>query len=180
MRDRTRYLYLAVIGAVLLGILVGFVWPDVGKELKPLGTGFVALIQMVIGPIIFCTIVLGIGSVRQAAKVGKVGGLALGYFIVMSTVALLIGLLVGNVIDPGSGLHLSDAARQAAEAQAAKGGESSTVDFLLGIIPKTLCPRSPKARCCRRCSWRCWPGSRSRPWAPRASRSCAPSSTSSG
>ncbi|MEV4114581.1 cation:dicarboxylase symporter family transporter [Nonomuraea sp. NPDC049695] len=138
MRDRTRYLYLAVIGAVLLGILVGFVWPDVGKELKPLGTGFVALIQMVIGPIIFCTIVLGIGSVRQAAKVGKVGGLALGYFIVMSTVALLIGLVVGNVIDPGSGLHLSDAAKQAAEAQAAKGGEASTVDFLLGIIPKTL------------------------------------------
>ncbi|QFY08654.1 cation:dicarboxylase symporter family transporter [Nonomuraea phyllanthi] len=138
MRDRTHYLYLAVIGAVLLGILVGFAWPDVGIGLKPLGTGFVALIKMVIGPIIFCTIVLGVGSVRQAARVGKVGGLALGYFLVMSTVALLIGLLVGNVLDPGSGLHLDDAARQAAEAQAAKGGESSTVDFLLGIIPDTL------------------------------------------
>ncbi|MFG1706147.1 cation:dicarboxylate symporter family transporter [Nonomuraea sp. M3C6] len=138
MRDRTRYLYLAVIAAVLLGILVGFVWPDVGKELRPLGTGFVALIQMVIGPIIFCTIVLGVGSVRQAAQVGKVGGLALGYFIVMSTVALLIGLVVGNVIDPGSGLHLTDTARQAAEAEAAKGADASTVDFLLGVIPDTL------------------------------------------
>ncbi|TDD41750.1 cation:dicarboxylase symporter family transporter [Nonomuraea terrae] len=138
MRDRTRYLYLAVIVAVLLGIMVGFLWPDVGTALKPLGTGFVALIQMVIGPIIFCTIVLGVGSVRQAAKVGKVGGLALGYFIVMSTVALIIGLLVGNLIDPGAGLQLTDSARQAAETAAAEGGEASTVDFLLGIIPKTL------------------------------------------
>ncbi|PZG21980.1 cation:dicarboxylate symporter family transporter [Nonomuraea aridisoli] len=138
MRDRTRYLYLAVIVAVLLGIMVGFLWPDVGTALKPLGTGFVALIQMVIGPIIFCTIVLGVGSVRQAAKVGKVGGLALGYFIVMSTVALIIGLLVGNLIDPGAGLQLTDSARQAAETAAAEGGEASTVDFLLGIIPETL------------------------------------------
>jgi aerobic C4-dicarboxylate transport protein len=138
MRDRTRYLYLAVIAAVLLGILVGFVWPDVGQELKPLGAGFIALIKMLISPIIFCTIVLGIGSVRQAAKVGKVGGLALGYFLVMSTVALLIGLLVGNVIDPGSGLHLTDASRQAAEAEAAKGGTTGGADFVLGIIPVTL------------------------------------------
>ncbi|MEU6712293.1 cation:dicarboxylase symporter family transporter [Nonomuraea sp. NPDC046802] len=138
MRDRTRYLYLAVIVAVLLGILVGFIWPDLGKELKPLGTGFVALIKMVIGPIIFCTIVLGVGSVSQAAKVGKVGGLALGYFIAMSTVALLIGLLVGNVIHPGEGLQITDTARQAAEAEAAKGGESGTVDFILGIIPESL------------------------------------------
>ncbi|MEV0612669.1 cation:dicarboxylase symporter family transporter [Nonomuraea sp. NPDC050404] len=138
MRDRTRYLYLAVIAAVLLGILVGFVWPDVGQALKPLGTGFVALIKMVIGPIIFCTIVLGIGSVRQAAQVGKVGGLALGYFIVMSTVALVIGLVVGNVIHPGEGLQLTDAAREQATAEAAKGVESDTVDFLLGIIPETV------------------------------------------
>ncbi|WP_344886272.1 cation:dicarboxylate symporter family transporter [Nonomuraea antimicrobica] len=138
MRDRTHYLYVAVIVAVLLGILVGFVWPDVGQALKPLGTAFVALIKMVIGPIIFCTIVLGVGSVRQAAKVGKVGGLALGYFLAMSTIALVIGLMVGNVIDPGSGLHITDGARQAAEAEAAKGGEASTVDFLLGIIPGTL------------------------------------------
>src|SRR6478752_1675143 len=93
-RDRTHYLYLAVIGAVLLGIVVGLVAPSVAVTLKPLGTGFVNLIKMMISPIIFCTIVLGIGSVRQAAKVGKVGGLALVYFVVMSTVALTIGLVV--------------------------------------------------------------------------------------
>ncbi|MET7462869.1 cation:dicarboxylase symporter family transporter [Nonomuraea sp. NPDC005501] len=138
MRDRTHYLYLAVIVAVLAGVLVGFVWPDVGLALKPLGTGFVALIKMMIGPIIFCTIVLGVGSVTKAASVGKVGGLALGYFLVMSTVALVIGLVVGNLIDPGSGLHLTDAAKQAAAAEAAKGEATGTADFLLGIIPTTL------------------------------------------
>jgi aerobic C4-dicarboxylate transport protein len=73
-RDRTKYLYLAVIVAVLAGILVGLIAPGVGESLKPLGEGFVNLIKMMISPIIFCTIVLGIGSVRQAAKVGKVGG----------------------------------------------------------------------------------------------------------
>ncbi|ATO13824.1 C4-dicarboxylate transporter DctA [Micromonospora sp. WMMA2032] len=136
-RDRTRYLYLAVIVAVIAGIVVGLVAPDVGKALKPLGTGFVNLIKMMISPVIFCTIVLGVGSVRQAAKVGKVGGLALGYFLVMSTVALAIGLVVGNIIHPGAGLDLgpevADAGRSAA------GDESAgTVDFLLGIIPTTL------------------------------------------
>ena len=105
-RDRTRYLYLAVIVAVVAGIVVGLVAPDFGKELKPIGTGFVNLIKMMISPVIFCTIVLGVGSVRQAAKVGKVGGLALGYFLTMSTVALAIGLVVGNLIHPGSGLNL--------------------------------------------------------------------------
>src|SRR4051794_30766223 len=90
-RDRTHYLYLAVIFAVIAGALVGGLAPDgFGLDLKPIGTGFVALIKMMIGPIIFCTIVLGVGSVRQAAKVGKVGGLALGYFLTMSTVALAI------------------------------------------------------------------------------------------
>ncbi|MET9344009.1 cation:dicarboxylase symporter family transporter [Nonomuraea sp. NPDC003804] len=138
MRDRTRYLYLAVILAVVAGVVVGFVAPEVGKELKPLGTAFVALIKMMISPIIFCTIVLGVGSVSRAAKVGRVGGLALGYFLLMSTVALAIGLVVGNLLDPGAGLQLTDAAKQAAEAEAAKGGESSTVDFLLGVIPTTL------------------------------------------
>ncbi|MEU7858060.1 cation:dicarboxylase symporter family transporter [Nonomuraea sp. NPDC049141] len=138
MRDRTRYLYLAVIAAVLLGILVGFVWPDVGQALKPLGTGFVNLIKMMISPIIFCTIVLGIGSVTKAAKVGKVGGLTIGYFLIMSTVALIIGLLVGNLIDPGSGLHLTDAAKKVAEGEAAKGGATDSVDFVLGIIPTTV------------------------------------------
>ncbi|MFH8786410.1 cation:dicarboxylate symporter family transporter [Streptomyces roseoverticillatus] len=135
--DRTHYLYLAVIAAVIVGIVVGLAAPGVAVELKPLGTGFVNLIKMMISPVIFCTIVLGIGSVRKAAKVGAVGGLALGYFLVMSTVALAIGLVVGNILEPGSGLHLTDAVRHAGEAQA-KGGSESTTQFLLGIIPTTM------------------------------------------
>ncbi|MEU9792442.1 cation:dicarboxylase symporter family transporter [Streptomyces sparsogenes] len=136
-KDRIHYLYLAVIGAVGLGILVGFAAPDTAVELKPIGTGFVNLIKMMISPVIFCTIVLGVGSVRKAAKVGKVGGLALGYFLLMSTVALAIGLVVGNIIEPGSGLHLTHEAAQAGQGQA-EGAHESTTDFLLGIIPTTI------------------------------------------
>lgn len=136
-RDRTHFLYIAVIGAVLLGIIVGFAAPGVAVELKPLGAGFVNLIKMMISPVIFCTIVLGVGSVRKAAKVGAVGGLALGYFMVMSTVALAIGLVVGNVLEPGSGLHLTESVRHAGHAQTS-GSAESLPDFLLGMIPKTL------------------------------------------
>ncbi|MEU2208691.1 cation:dicarboxylase symporter family transporter [Streptomyces hygroscopicus] len=136
-KERIHYLYLAVIGAVVLGIIVGFAAPGVAVELKPIGTGFVNLIKMLISPIIFCTIVLGIGSVRKAAKVGAVGGLALVYFMLMSTVALAIGLVVGNFLDPGSGLHMSHEAAQAGQSQA-EGAHESTADFLLGIIPTTL------------------------------------------
>lgn len=136
-RDRTHYLYLAVIGAVVLGVALGLAAPGPAKQLQPLGDGFVNLIKMMISPVIFCTIVLGVGSVRKAAKVGSVGGLALGYFLAMSTVALAIGLVVGNVLEPGHGLHLSEAAKHAGSEQA-HGGEGGTVDMLLGIIPKTL------------------------------------------
>ncbi|MFE3824336.1 cation:dicarboxylate symporter family transporter [Streptomyces sp. NPDC059092] len=136
-RDRTHFLYIAVIAAVLLGITVGFAAPGVAVELKPLGTGFVNLIKMMISPVIFCTIVLGVGSVRKAAKVGAVGGLALGYFMVMSTVALAIGLVVGNILQPGSGLHITEATKGAGAAQA-EGASESTADFLLSIIPKTM------------------------------------------
>ena len=105
-KDRTHWLYIAVVVAVVLGVLVGWLAPDLGKELKVLGTSFVNLIKMMISPVIFCTIVLGIGSVRKAASVGRVGALALGYFIVMSTFALAIGLVVGNLIHPGQGLDI--------------------------------------------------------------------------
>jgi aerobic C4-dicarboxylate transport protein len=136
-RDRTHILYISVIVAVLLGILVGLLFPDFGVKLKPLGTGFVNLIRMMISPIIFCTLVLGIGAIRQAAKVGRVGGLALGYFLVMSTVALAIGLVVGNILHPGSGLHLSDKLAATGQAQVSENVKSG-VDFVLGIIPDTL------------------------------------------
>jgi aerobic C4-dicarboxylate transport protein len=136
-KDRTHYLYIAVIVAVFAGIAVGLIWPDFGVSLRPIGTAFVNLIKMLISPVIFCTIVLGVGSIRQAATVGRVGGLALGYFLVMSTVALAIGLVVGNVIQPGAGLNLTDALREAGT-KAAGGEAESTTDFLLGIIPTTL------------------------------------------
>ncbi|GAA1923071.1 C4-dicarboxylate transporter DctA [Streptomyces durmitorensis] len=136
-RDRTHYLYIAVIIAVVLGIGVGLLFPDFAKELKPVGTGFVNLIKMMISPIIFCTIVLGVGSVRKAAKVGKVGGLALAYFVAMSVVALAIGLIVGNILHPGSGMDISDSEKGAGH-DAAEEANKGLVDFALGIIPKTL------------------------------------------
>ncbi|MEE1824614.1 cation:dicarboxylase symporter family transporter [Streptomyces sp. BE20] len=137
-KDRTHVLYLAVIVAVVAGVVVGLTAPGFAVELKPIGTGFVNLIKMMISPVIFCTIVLGIGSVTKAAKVGKVGGLALGYFLTMSTVALAIGLLVGNLLEPGGGLHLTTALAKSGHAQAAAGGAQSTADFLLGMIPTTM------------------------------------------
>jgi aerobic C4-dicarboxylate transport protein len=136
-RDRSHWLYLGVLVAVGLGILVGLIAPGVGKNLKPLGDGFIALIRMMISPIIFCTIVLGIGSIRSAARVGRVGGLALGYFLVMSTVALIIGLVIGNLIHPGEGLHLTESLSGLGAKQAAA-EPTSTTGFLLSIIPTTL------------------------------------------
>ena len=133
--DRTHFLYIAVIAAVVLGAVIGLMAPEFAKSLKPLGTGFINLIKMMIAPVIFCTIVLGIGSIAKAATVGKVGGLALGYFIVMSTFALAIGLVVGNLIHPGEGLDIaasSDAAPAPAE------DEEGMTGFLLSIIPTTL------------------------------------------
>ena len=130
--DKTHYLYLAVIVAVLAGIVVGLAAPEFAKGLKPIGDAFVALIKMMIAPVIFCTIVIGVGSIAKAATVGKVGGLALLYFIVMSTFALAIGLVVGNLIQPGAGLNLAETSYQV------EGEAKSTTEFILGIIPTTL------------------------------------------
>ena len=125
--------------AVAIGIVVGFAAPGVAVELKPIGDGFVNLIKMMISPIIFCTIVLGIGSVRKAAKVGTVGGLALGYFLVMSTVALGIGLVVGNILEPGSGLDLTSELAKAGQGQAEAPSR-----------PPNFCSASSRPRWCRR------------------------------
>ncbi|MBP2415039.1 aerobic C4-dicarboxylate transport protein [Arthrobacter stackebrandtii] len=127
--DKTHWLYVAVIAAVVFGAAIGLLAPELGKALKPLGTMFIALIKMIIAPVIFCTIALGVGSIAKAATVGKVGGLALLYFMAMSTVALAIGLVVGNLIHPGSGLHLQPYEKAAASE------ENSTVKFLLEMIP---------------------------------------------
>jgi aerobic C4-dicarboxylate transport protein len=136
-KDRTHWLYISVIIAVGLGIAVGLVFPEVGKALKPLGTGFVNLIKMMIAPVIFCTIVLGIGSVRKASQVGKVGSIALVYFLTMSTLALAIGLLVGNIVHPGEGLRITPEVAEKG-AGAVTGEKLTTVEFLLHIIPTTL------------------------------------------
>ena len=138
-RDRTHWLYLAVIGAAVAGVIVGLLFPGVGTSVGVLGTMFVSLIKMMIAPVIFCTIVLGVGSVRRAATVGKIGGLAFAYFMVMSTFALAIGLVVGNLLHPGDGLKLTESmaakGTQLAEKSQASGG---VVDFVTEIIPKTL------------------------------------------
>jgi aerobic C4-dicarboxylate transport protein len=137
-RDRTHWLYIMVIVGVVAGIIVGLLAPEVAKNLGVLGELFVKLIKMMIIPVIFCTVVLGIGKMRAATAVGKVGGLALGYFLVMSTFALAIGLVVGNLIKPGEGLNaagdVGKGAKLAGEAHA-KGGP---MDFIADIIPKTL------------------------------------------
>ena len=134
-KDKTHFLYIAVILAVVLGAALGLIAPEFAMELKPIGTAFISLIKMMIAPVIFCTIVLGIGSIAKAATVGKVGGLALGYFILMSTFALAIGLVVGNLIHPGEGLDLAGSADAAPKpAEEAEG----TAGFILSIIPTTL------------------------------------------
>ncbi len=138
-RDRTHWLYVAVIVAVVAGVVVGLIAPGVGTDLSVLGTMFVNLIKMMIAPVIFCTVVLGIGSVAKAVTVGRIGGLAFGYFMVMSTFALAIGLVVGNLLHPGDGLKLTESmaakGTQLAEKSQASGG---VVDFVTEIIPKTL------------------------------------------
>lgn len=137
-RDRTHWLYLAVIAAVVAGVLTGWLAPGFGKSVGQLGTMFVSLITMMISPVIFCTIVLGIGSVRAAARVGRIGGLSIVYFMVMSTVALAIGLVVGNLVHPGTGLNIHAHAKDAlVYAKQAEGG-GGTWHFLESIIPTSL------------------------------------------
>ena len=131
--DSSHYLYIAVIVAVLAGITVGLAAPEFAVGLKPIGDAFVLLIKMMIAPIIFCTIVLGVGSIAKAATVGKVGGLALLYFMVMSTFALGIGLVVGNLIHPGEGLNIAGTSYDAGTTEA-----KTTSEFILGIIPTSL------------------------------------------
>ena len=135
-----RILYVQVIIAVLLGVAVGFFYPDFGKSLKPLGDGFVKLVKMMIGPIIFCTVVHGIASVGDIKKLGRVGVKALLYFEIVSTLALIIGLIVVNVLKPGVGIsfHADAAAVSASAGLSEKAHALSTTEFILNIIPSTF------------------------------------------
>ncbi|MFP3890198.1 dicarboxylate/amino acid:cation symporter [uncultured Ralstonia sp.] len=135
-----KILYVQVLTAIVLGVLLGHYSPELATKMKPLGDGFIQLIKMVIGPIIFCTVVTGIAGMRDMKKVGRVGGKALLYFEVVSTFALVIGLAAGHIFNPGAGfnvdVHTIDA--KAVAQYATKAQSASTVEFLLNIIPSTV------------------------------------------
>ncbi|MGO1912527.1 MAG: cation:dicarboxylate symporter family transporter [Mycobacteriaceae bacterium] len=136
----SHWLYISVIIAVVAGVIFGVVAPDAAIKVKFLGDMFIDLIVMVIPVVIFCTIVIGIGHVREAATVGKAGGLALVYFIIMSTFALFIGLVVGNIIEPGGNLHISNDTSGVDDIldDAEEGGADGVAGFVQEIIPDTL------------------------------------------
>jgi aerobic C4-dicarboxylate transport protein len=140
MKRIASNLYFWVVLAIVAGGCLGILDPKLGVQLKPLGDGFISLVKMLISPIIFCTVVLGIVNGGDMKKVGRVGAKAILYFEIVSTFALAIGLLVVNVLKPGQGfnadVHSLDAA--AVSTYAKKAGEQSTIDFVLHIIPKTF------------------------------------------
>jgi aerobic C4-dicarboxylate transport protein len=135
-----KILYVQVLFAIVLGVLLGVFYPELGTAMKPLGDGFIKLIKMIIAPVIFCTVVAGIAGMQDMKKIGRVGGKALIYFEVVSTFALAIGLVVANVAKPGAGFNVDPAHLDtSAIAQYTKQAHGqSTVDFLMHIIPNTF------------------------------------------
>jgi len=133
-------LYAQVLIAIVIGIFIGHFFPKAGVALKPLGDGFVALIRMMIAPVIFCVVVQGIASMSDLKKVGTVGVKALIYFEIVSTLALIAGIVVAKILHPGSGLNIDPATLdpKAASAFAIHAGESGFIAFLLGFIPRTF------------------------------------------
>lgn len=135
-----KVLYVQVIVAILLGILLGHFYPDVGESFKPLGDGFIKIVKMIIAPVIFLTVVTGIAGMNNMKAVGTVAGKSMVYFLTFSTIALIIGLIVANIIRPGDGLNISPASLDASkvESYVAKAHDSSIVGFLMNIIPETV------------------------------------------
>ena len=135
-----KSLYAQVLTAVVIGVLLGYFFPSVGETMKPLGDGFIKLIKMIIAPIIFCTVVSGIAGMENMKTVGKTGGLALLYFEVVRTIALIVGLIIVNVVAPGAGMNIDpktiDMKSVASYTDPSK--MQSTTDFLMAIIPNTL------------------------------------------
>ena len=133
-------LYVQVLIAIAIGIAVGYYYPDLGKQLKPLGDGFISLIKMMIAPVIFCTVVHGIASMGDLKKIGRVGVKTLFYFEVVSTLALAIGLLVGEVVQPGVGFNIDPASldTKAVASYVTRAKEEGMVAHLLAIIPDTF------------------------------------------
>jgi len=129
-----------VICAIILGVLLGYFYPETATAMKPLGDGFIKLIKMIIAPIIFCTVVVGIAGMEDMKKVGKTGGLALLYFEVVSTIALIVGLIIVNTLQPGAGMNVDPATldTKAVAAYTKPGQMQSTTEFLMAIIPNTI------------------------------------------
>jgi aerobic C4-dicarboxylate transport protein len=135
-----KSLYLQVVTAIVIGVLLGHFYPSTGEAMKPLGDGFIRLIKMIIAPIIFCTVVIGIAGMEDMKKVGKTGGLALLYFEIVSSVALVVGLVIINLVKPGVGMNI-DASTLDTKSIAAftgPGKMTSTTDFLMNVIPNTV------------------------------------------
>jgi aerobic C4-dicarboxylate transport protein len=134
------HLYFQVLTAIVAGALLGYFNPPVGEAMKPLGDGFIKLIKMLIAPIIFVTVVHGIASMRDLKQVGRVGFKALIYFEILTTVALVIGLIVANIVQPGSGMNINAAAIDTKDISGfvGKAKDQSTIGFLLDIIPSTF------------------------------------------
>jgi aerobic C4-dicarboxylate transport protein len=134
-----RVLYFQVIFAVITGVLLGHFYPELGVAMKPWGDAFIKAIKMLISPIIFCTVVLGIAGMEDMKKVGKTGGLALLYFEIVSSLALIIGLMVVNILQPGVGMNIDPASidTKGIAAYTGPGKLGTTTDFLINIIPNT-------------------------------------------
>jgi aerobic C4-dicarboxylate transport protein len=134
------HLYAQVLTAIVFGVLLGYFYPQLGEQMKPLGDGFIKLIKMLIAPIIFCTVVHGIASMEDMKKVGRVGLKALIYFEGVTTLALLVGLVVVNVLQPGVGMNVDAKTidTKSIQVYTTKAGQQSTVEFLMHIIPNTV------------------------------------------
>jgi aerobic C4-dicarboxylate transport protein len=135
-----RSLYAQVLVALALGAATGWAFPEFGASLKPLGDAFIKLVKMIIAPVIFCTVVTGIAGMSSMERVGRVGAKALAYFLLFSTLALIVGMIVANLVRPGDGLGIDPAtlSRDAVADYSERAERSSLTDFLLNIIPDTL------------------------------------------
>jgi aerobic C4-dicarboxylate transport protein len=135
-----KSLYAQVIVAIVIGVLLGHFVPETGTAMKPLGDGFIKLIKMIIAPIIFCTVVVGIAGMEDMKRVGKTGGYALLYFEIVSTIALVIGLVIVNLVKPGAGMNVDPSTldTKGIAAYTQPGQMQGTVDFLLHVIPTTV------------------------------------------
>ena len=133
-------LYVQVILAIIIGILLGYFFPDFGASLKPLGEAFIKLVKMIIAPVIFLTVVTGIAGMNDMKSVGRVAGKAMLYFITFSTLALIVGLVVANIIEPGAGLNIDPATLKSEKVSeyVSKAKDSSLIGFFMNIIPTTI------------------------------------------